>query len=90
MVSNLDWQRDAACTNPDYDPEWWFSNPDSAGAHTAIDICTSECPVRGQCAQYRQIVDTQITGGAEGIWAGIAHTGYKARHSRKRRTTKSI
>lgn len=58
-MANLDWQKDAACTNHDYDPEWWFNSPDSAGGHTAINICTSECPVRDQCAQYRQIVDTQ-------------------------------
>ena len=90
MVNRFDWQKQAACANPDYDPEWWFLPPCTAGGHTAINICTRECPVRDQCAQYRQTVDTQITGGAEGIWAGIAHTGYKARHSRKRRTTKSI
>lgn len=90
MVSRFDWQKHAACANPDYDPEWWFLPPCTAGGHTAINICITECPVRDQCERYRQTVDTQITGGAAGIWAGKAHTGYVARPNNKRRTTKSI
>lgn len=68
MVSRFDWQKQAACANPDYDPEWWFAPKDSPEATAAQGICMYDCPVYEQCEQYTRDVDLRAPGGITGIW----------------------
>ena len=53
MVNHFDWQKQAACANPDYDPEWWFAPKDSPEATAAQAICMYDCPVYEQCENTR-------------------------------------
>lgn len=73
MVNNFDWQKQAACANPDNDPEWWFAPKDSPEATAAQAICMYDCPVYEQCEQYTRAVDLRTPGGITGIWAGCTY-----------------
>lgn len=73
MVNHFDWQKQAACANPDYDPEWWFAPKGSPEATAAQAICMYECPVYEQCEQYTRDVDLRAPGGITGIWAGCTY-----------------
>lgn len=73
MVNRFDWQKQAACANPDYDPEWWFAPKGSAEAAAAQGICMCDCPVYEQCARYTSDVDLRTPGGITGIWAGCTY-----------------
>lgn len=73
MVSRFDWQKQAACANPDYDPEWWFAPKGSPEATAAQAICMYDCPVYEQCEQYTRAVDLRTPGGITGIWAGCTY-----------------
>jgi len=58
-----DWQDIALCSDPEYDPEWWFSE-ESEDKKTAIAIC-HRCEVKKQCLEYSVINKVPF-----GIWGG--------------------
>jgi hypothetical protein len=63
------WQDDAACANPDYDPEMWHAAGDSYissaqyGLRLAVHICWTHCPVRRKCySEYKGMVGAVVGG----------------------------
>jgi len=74
---------DAACRNPDYEPDWWFAEEGSAEAKRARRICRDECAVVFACLAYA-ITNEQ----RHGIWGGLSMSSQsdaRARGQHRRR-----
>ena len=59
----MSWRERAACTNPKFDPDWWFptNQTDPDVTSFALNVC-DVCPVRKLCADRYD--------GGYGIWGG--------------------
>lgn len=64
----MEWMKNAACTDPSTDPDWWFPDSehfDDMQIRVAIKIC-NECPVQRTCLEY-----ALGNWPMHGIWGGL-------------------
>lgn len=74
------WMKDAACTDPSVNPDWWFpvnEQKTNIELQIAINIC-NECPVRRKCLEF--VMDNWPM---YGIWAG--HTQRELKNIKKKK-----
>lgn len=60
----------ASCANPDFEPEWWTSDPEAPenAANTAqAKLICARCPVLQSCLEHALGQDEL------GIWGGMTH-----------------
>lgn len=85
MSASTNFSQRGSCSNPEYDPDWWFPQ-EKAGksnwsrtpdAMKARAICAS-CPILQECREYACQYE-----GIYGIWGG--YDWHEMREYRKRR-----
>ena len=72
------WMQHAACTNPLFDPEWWFSETENAAV--AMTVCRY-CKVRDLCADFA--IQHNVN---DGIWGGLTSNQRREIKALKRRS----
>ena len=78
-----EWQRDALCAEPAYDPAWWFPDKGAGGAWAPSAVARAKgvcrrCAVQGECLSHALDAGNELPG----VWGGASQIDRKQLHRR--------